>query len=132
MIDWLQQHGWLLAIISLGIFLVAMVLGLVVVVRMPADQFTRPKESDPSQASASHLGRKIAKNVIGGLLLIAGVVLSLPLVPGPGLVMLLVGLSLTDIPGKRKLQMKVLRCKWVLGPVNWIRAKAGQPPLKMP
>jgi len=63
---------------------------------------------------------------------IVGAIMSLPLVPGPGVVTILIGLSLMSFPGKRKLEMRILRAGPVLSGINWMRAKAGRPELRMP
>ncbi len=63
------------------------------------------------------------------LLLLVGVILSLPLVPGPGIVILLIGLMLTSFPGKRKLERKAFSRPWVLGPINRFRKIFGKPPI---
>ncbi len=47
------------------------------------------------------LGRRIAVAILGGLLVLAGVVLSLPLVPGPGFAVILLGLGLLSLEFER-------------------------------
>jgi hypothetical protein len=78
------------------------------------------------------LGKRILKNIAGALLILLGVVMSLPLVPGPGLVFLAVGISLTSFPGKKRFERMILRRRWVIGSINWIREKWGTPPLEPP
>ena len=47
------------------------------------------------------LGRRIAIAILGGLLILAGVVLSLPLVPGPGFAVILLGLGVLSLEFER-------------------------------
>ncbi len=49
--------------------------------------------------------------------------------PGQGLLTILVGLVLTDFPGKHKIEQKLIAMPKVLSSLNWIRAKAKKPPL---
>ena len=60
---------------------------------------------------------------------LAGLVMALPLVPGPGLVFILVALSLLDFPGKRVLEAKLLGRPAVLQFMNNMRRRFGRPPL---
>lgn len=47
------------------------------------------------------LGRRIAIAVVGGLVVVAGVVLALPLIPGPGIPIILVGLGILSLEFER-------------------------------
>jgi hypothetical protein len=69
------------------------------------------------------------KNIAGVLLILIGVVLSLPGVPGQGLLTILVGLLLLDVPGKRRFELKILRRPAVLRNVNRLRARFHKEPL---
>ncbi len=72
------------------------------------------------------------KNLAGLVLLVMGVIMAMPMVPGPGLLFILVGVSLLDVPHKRALELRVLRSPVVLAPLNAIRARWKQPPLQVP
>lgn len=43
------------------------------------------------------LGRRVAIALAGGLVILAGVVLAVPLVPGPGLALILLGLGILSL-----------------------------------
>jgi hypothetical protein len=70
------------------------------------------------------------KNVLGLLLIIAGLVMLL--VPGQGLLTVVVGLVLTDFPGKFRLQRWIVSRKSVWRSIQWLRKRAGKEPLKRP
>jgi hypothetical protein len=55
--------------------------------------------------------------------------MALPLVPGPGLVFILLGLSLLDFPGKRSLERRLLSVPRVQRFLNEVRERFGRPPL---
>lgn len=70
---------------------------------------------------------RIAKNVLGCVLALLGLVMLV--LPGQGLLTLLVGLLLLDFPGKHRLVVSVLGRHKVLSVVNKLRAHRGAPPL---
>jgi hypothetical protein len=72
-----------------------------------------------------------AKNVLGVFLIILGLILSLPGVPGQGILTILLGLIMLDIPGKRPLEARIIQRPTVLAAVNSLRARYGKPPLIM-
>jgi uncharacterized membrane protein YbaN (DUF454 family) len=69
---------------------------------------------------------------VGILLALLGIVLSLPLVPGPGFILVVVGVALTTFPGKRRLERWLIRRKWVHGPVDRLRRMFDRAPLQIP
>lgn len=66
----------------------------------------------------------ILKNSVGFILVCFGVILIF--VPGQGLLTIFAGLMLMNFPGKRNLELFIIRKKPVLNAVNWIRGKAGK------
>lgn len=64
------------------------------------------------------------RNTFGLCLLAAGTVMLV--MPGQGILTMLVGLSFMDFPGKHKLLEKVVRCNGVQRSLNWIRRKGGK------
>jgi hypothetical protein len=104
------------------------------VVRLPANYFTNPP-ARPVRGERHwllHWALVAGKNLLGGLMVLIGVVLTLPGVPGPGLVLILLGVMLIDFPGKRRMVRKLMRRRSILGTVNWLRARFGRPPLVLP
>jgi UPF0716 family protein affecting phage T7 exclusion len=72
----------------------------------------------------------VLKNVLGVVLVLWGVIMLA--IPGPGVVTLLLGLSLLDFPGKRALERRILTSPGVLRTLNALRARAGQPAITLP
>jgi hypothetical protein len=135
MLEFLQRHVWPITAISVVIFFAAIIAGGWIVVRMPSDYFRRPiRESTwlEGYPRTVRVTLHTLKNILGVLLVLVGLGLSLPLVPGPGVVTILVGLSLTDFPGKRKLEQWLVGKRMVLAPLNWLRARWKRPPLQPP
>ncbi|MEX0711149.1 MAG: hypothetical protein WD278_02290 [Pirellulales bacterium] len=71
----------------------------------------------------------VLKNLAGGLLVILGIVLSMPALPGPGILTILIGVLLLDFPGKRRLERWIVGRRRVLDSVNRLRRRYGKPPL---
>jgi hypothetical protein len=125
--------GGVVALVVAGLLFTMVMTGAAIaaVVWMPADHFSRPPGQD-ALARRHPVARwtgKIVKNLAGLLIVPLGVVLALPGVPGPGLVFILVGLSLLDFPGKRRLERRLLAVPAVLRFLNRVRARYRRPPL---
>lgn len=121
-------------LLVLGIWALATALSFVAVaiaiVRLPEDYFTR--HGPPFQhARRSMLGR-IARNLLGILLIAVGVVLSLPGIPGQGVLTILLGVMLVDFPGRRKAERWLVGRSGVLATMNKLRRRFNKPPLREP
>ena len=79
----------------------------------------------------SRWGAVILKNIFGVFLILLGIVLSLPGVPGQGILTILLGLIMLDIPGKRPLEARIIKRPAVLAAINNLRARYSKPPLLM-
>ena len=58
--------------------------------------------------------------------------LAMLVLPGQGVITILVGITLLNFPGKRRLELRIVRQRPVLLAINWIRARANRPPLVLP
>jgi hypothetical protein len=72
---------------------------------------------------------RIAKNILGLALIALGLLLSVPGVPGQGLLTMVIGLILLDFPGKGKIERRLVARPAVLGAINRVRARFGRPPM---
>ena len=70
-----------------------------------------------------------AKNLLGLVLVGLGVVMSLPGVPGQGVLTILLGVMLLDFPGKRRLELMLVSRPRVFRAINRLRARFDKPPL---
>ncbi|HYG08570.1 MAG TPA: hypothetical protein VD835_01220, partial [Pyrinomonadaceae bacterium] len=64
-------------------------------------------------------------------LVLFGVLMSLPGVPGQGVLTILMGVMLLDFPGKRRLELKLVSRPNVLRAINRIRQRFDRPPLQL-
>ena len=120
-----------------GLFLASLTLSFVsigvVMVKIPANYFSSHYVRDflPGSSWLVRWGAVIAKNIFGVFLILLGIVLSLPGVPGQGILTILLGLIMLDIPGKRPLEARIIKRPAVLAAINKLRAKYDKPPLVM-
>ncbi len=136
--DWIAARPglvWWFAGLTILSFFVTLVAMVVVVVRMSPDYFLYhepPPDSWRARHPVLHTVVRVAKNLVGLGLVAAGLVLSLPLIPGQGILTVFIGLTLVEFPGKRTLELRLARQRAVQRTLDWIRAKAGRPPLELP
>ena len=135
LLDWLRDHSFLLPWLA-GFSLVAFFGTLVsipaLVIRIPADYFIHERRPSAGRSDSESLQHPIftgMKNVIGILFVLAGMVMLV--LPGQGLLTILIGLMLMNFPGKYALQRNLIRQKTVLAAVNRLRARAGRPPIEI-
>lgn len=121
-------------LLGVGLFSVSLALSFVaiaiVMVKLPANYFSSHYKQDflPNSPWLVRWGAVIGKNIAGVLLILLGILLSLPGVPGQGILTILLGLIFIDIPGKRPLESRIIKRPAVLAAVNKLRAKYGKPP----
>ena len=127
----LTGENAILATLLFAIMLVtSLAIALAVVIRLPPDYCRNPRAKGVRNASHGifrGIGA-VLKNVFGVILVLIGAILSLPGLPGPGLIIVLAGVFLLDFPGKRQLLWRILSRPRLLRPVNRLRRKFSQPP----
>ena len=100
-----------------------------ILVRLPTDFFdTRvPRRWMEDHHPVLRVIGHLVKNVIGAIFLFAGFLMLF--LPGQGILTMLIGITMLDFPGKRKLEAKMIGQPAVLGTINNMRQKFGKPPL---
>jgi len=78
-----------------------------------------------------HAAKVVGKNIAGVLLVVLGIVLSLPGVPGQGLLTVLLGVMLLDFPGRHRLEQKLLSRPSIANAINRLRGRFDKPPLEL-
>ena len=139
MIDWLSglwtATTWGQILLWVGLFLVSLTVSFaaigIVMVKLPANYFSSHYERDflPNSPWLVRWGAVIAKNIAGAFLILLGIVLSFPGVPGQGILTILLGLIMLDIPGKRPLESRIIKRPKVLAAINGLRARYDRPGL---
>ena len=122
-------------LIGVGLFLLSLLLSFlaigIVMVKIPENYFSPHYTQDfmPNSSWFVRWGAVILKNLLGIFLILLGILLSLPGVPGQGLLTILLGLIMLDIPGKRPLEAKIIQRPAILSAINNLRARYNKPPL---
>lgn len=130
--NWLKENEELFAVLGLsgiGLFLVSLLVFPLIIILLPHDYFIRPETSFVTLNPLRMLLR-VLKNALGYLLIVAGILMLF--LPGQGLLSLLLGVSLINFPGKRRLELRLLRFRGVRRSVAWIRQKANRRPVIFP
>jgi hypothetical protein len=99
---------------------------LAVLIGLAPDHFVR------LDRTPRHLAWVVLRNLLGALLVAVGLVLAIPGVPGQGLLTIFAGLLLLDVPGKRGLELAVLRRPAVRKAVDRLRGRFKRGPLLFP
>lgn len=126
MLDWIKAHSTTLAWtggITVGLLIVGLIAARIAIVQLPEDFFA-PERTGRHQP----LWVRIGRGVVGFALIIAG--LAMLVLPGPGILVLLVGIVLAEFPGREKLLRWIMSRGPVLRAANALRQRKGRPPLR--
>lgn len=135
--EYMPAFTWGNILIGALIFVASFFLNLgivsLILVKLPADHFSKSRKTKfwDGPRPALHAAKVIGKNLLGVLLVALGVVLSLPGVPGQGLLTILLGIMLLDFPGRQRLEQKLLSKPSITNTINRLRGRFGKPPLKL-
>ena len=130
MLEWLQEHEaklWWLAGASVAAFAAAMALVPWMILRIPPDYFAGRRRPDAGGSHGNVLARAVfilAKNALGTALVLAGVLMLL--LPGQGVLTILLGLSLMDFPGKFRIERWIVSRAPALRLINRFRRSRGR------
>jgi hypothetical protein len=128
-----QASLWLIGAFSLIVFAGTLVAIPILVIHIPADYFTRRRitsDGSPKRHSGVRLVGLVLKNLIGIFFVLCGI--ALLVLPGQGIITLLIGIMLLNFPGKLALERRIIERQSVLRAINWMRLKARRPVLKLP
>ena len=120
-----------LGVVSALLFVVSLVAIPLILARLPAHYFderyprTWMKDHHPVLRGIG----VVVKNLFGAIFLLAGC--AMLILPGQGILTILIGLSLLDFPGKRHLEAKLVGQPTVLRVLNALRKKCGRAPLTL-
>jgi len=134
--DYFRMHahqiawGLLIFVVSLVVSSIACIF---VILRLPAhyfhaDTYEFPADNHPRWRRL--LGTAI-KNVVGVGLVVLGLVMSLPGVPGQGLLTMFMGVVLLDLPGKRAFERRIIATPAIFHACNRLRQRFGKEPFTL-
>jgi len=119
-----------LATISLFVFIFSLVSIKWLVALIPTDYFVKKNISESKKSySLLWLMSIIVKNIIGYTLILGGILMLV--LPGQGLFTILMGLILSNYPGKYTIEKRIISIPSILKTINWLRKKSNKPRLKI-
>jgi hypothetical protein len=119
------------ALIFLITFSISLAIVSLIVVKIPPDYFqkNRPRKLWADKPKAMRYLGIFGKNLLGVVLVVLGILMSVPGVPGQGILTILLGIMLLDFPGKQRLEHRLVSRPQVLSTINKLRHKFGKPKL---
>jgi hypothetical protein len=136
--EWLAARvSWRGAAWGVGLFVLTLSVSLaetaVILVKLPAGYFSASHKAGvfADRSAVVRVLGLVGKNLLGVVHVVIGIVMSLPGVPGQGILTILIGLMLLDIPGTRTLELKIVSRPKVLRTINRLRARFHKPPLEL-
>jgi hypothetical protein len=122
---------------GLFIFVLSLVISSIacifVIVRLPENYFhpDRDESTPQDRPRWRRLLSMAVKNIIGVGLVVLGLLMSLPGVPGQGLLTMFMGVVLLDLPGKRALERRIISTPAILKACNRLRNRFGKKPFTL-
>lgn len=135
--DMMSGLTWRNVLLGVIVFIITFSasLGLVsfILIKLPADYFSSAYDRRfwTDRHRALRITAAVGKNILGALLIVLGIIMSLPGIPGQGLLTILLGVMLVDFPGKDRLEQKLLRRPAIKNSIDKLRARFGRPPLQL-
>ncbi|MDB4494473.1 PGPGW domain-containing protein [bacterium] len=129
--DWASQYFIWMVALSLMVFIVSLVIAWLMILRLPEDYLCRPDTTncrETPQSPLSYFVRKIVFNSLGFILLMIGIIMLFT--PGQGVLFILLGVTLMDLPYKHEMTQRLARRKGILSIINRIRRKSGKQALR--
>jgi len=121
-----------LSIASIIGFIASILLIPWMVSKIPSDYFSHPKRQKylwDNQPQIVRLIFMLLKNILGVILVIGGI--AMLLLPGQGILTIMVGLFIIDFPYKYKVEIWIIKQPFILRSINQLRAKVKQRPLEL-
>lgn len=122
-----------LGLLSVATFLISLLLIPFLVSKASADYFlihATIVEQRHKRHPAIALLIKIIRNSLGSGLCLAGFMMLF--LPGQGLLTIMIGVSLLDVPGRQKVLDMLIHRPAIQHALNWMRKKTRRPPFNFP
>ena len=116
--------------ISLFVFLFSLLTIKWLVSLIPEDYFINKKDSKiKTNNILIWYIVLIFKNLIGYSLILGGIMMLV--LPGQGLFTIIIGLMMSNYPGKYSIEKKFIAIPTILKSINWLRRKSNKPPIRI-
>ena len=116
--------------ISLFVFLFSLLSIKWLVSLIPEDYFINKKDSKIKKNNILIWYIVLVfKNLIGYSLILGGIMMLV--LPGQGLFTIIIGLMMSNYPGKYSIEKKFIAIPTILKSINWLRRKSNKPPIRI-
>ena len=125
--DWASQHFIWVLIVSVLVFIASLAIAWLLILRLPKDYLCCTAKTnchETPRSPLSYIGRKIVLNSLGFMLFVIGIIMLFT--PGQGILFILLGVTLMDLPYKHEMTQRLARRKGILRIINRIRTKSGK------
>lgn len=126
--EYMQPLLPLLASISILMMLASMIFIPILIVKMPANYFVDDRRA--RQWTFFHLVFYLLRNIFALVLFVAGLIMLV--LPGQGLLTIIIAVMVSDVPGKYQFEQFLVRQRGVLRSMNWVRKRYKKEPLQAP
>jgi hypothetical protein len=127
------RGGLLLGAVVLVIAsLASLAAAALVLIMLPATYFLDPPYRSPNSPESNSSWRWLVwllRNALGFAVIVVGIILSVPGIPGQGLLTILIGVMILDFQRKRWLERKLVERPGILQTINRLRNRFQKPPL---
>ncbi|MDA0322493.1 MAG: hypothetical protein O2923_07235 [Verrucomicrobia bacterium] len=133
--EWIRSHPglmWGLGVSSVIMFFASLIAIPVLVVRIPEDYFDGKHRELWSWGGGHRLmrsGLRFLKSTLGVVFILAG--LAMLILPGQGILTILVGMMLINFPGKYQFERWLVTRRPVARSIDWLRRRADKGPLRV-
>ena len=117
--QYLPVLGWVSAIT----FLLSLAVVPAMLARIPANYFQQTANLGPKTSGLHYPLLWVLRNLAGLLLILAGI--AMLILPGQGVLTIVLGIFVADFPGKYALERRLVTNQKVFNAINWIRDKKG-------
>lgn len=129
-LTWAKDNWKLVGIISVSSFVLSIIVCTVLITYLPSNYFTNNYQRRHIKNPILRFIVSFFKNIVGFIIIILGALMSVPGIPGQGLLTILVGLIISDFPGKSRLLNRIIHIRTVSLAANKIRLQFKRPPLE--
>ena len=131
-LNWIEDNQLLLGTIAglSTLLLLLTILAMPWLVAMLPSGYFLARENSPRNRNITQILLTCVRNLIGLVLVLIGIVMLI--IPGPGVITLLLGLSLAEFPGKQQLLKNIATRPSVFKSLNWMRKRHDREPFELP
>ena len=120
------QFLTILSVVSIALFFLTIWLTLYVIIQLPEDYFSHKKMDTKKLISPYALFVKLVRNLVASILILAGLIMLV--LPGQGLLTILIGVIVLDFRKKHLLEEKIMSRPKVRSALNEIRKRYDKKP----